>query len=125
MLATETLPVTLPAVAGAKLTLKVADCPAFKIVPADTPLSLKPAPETVTLEIVTLELPEFVSVTTRLVLEPVLMFPKLKLVGLALSRYVAAFTVSVAALLVTLPAELLTTTVDCAPLSVVVVAEVV
>jgi len=37
----------------------------------------------------------------------------------------AAFTVSVAALLVTLPAELLTTTVNCAPLSELVVAGVV
>src|SRR5260221_551025 len=37
----------------------------------------------------------------------------------------AALTVSVAALLVTLPAELLTTTVNCAPLSELVVAGVV
>jgi hypothetical protein len=37
----------------------------------------------------------------------------------------AAFTVSVAALLVALPAELLTTTVNCAPLSAVVVGGVV
>jgi len=36
-----------------------------------------------------------------------------------------AFTVSVAVLVVTLPAELLTTTVNCAPLSAVVVAGVV
>ena len=37
----------------------------------------------------------------------------------------AGLTVSVAALLVTLPAELLTTTVNCAPLSAVVSAGVV
>ena len=37
----------------------------------------------------------------------------------------AAFTVRVAALLVTLPAELLTATVSCAPLSELVVAGVV
>jgi len=37
----------------------------------------------------------------------------------------AAFTVRVAALLVTLPAELLTSTVNCSPLSVLVVAGVV
>jgi len=48
-----------------------------------------------------------------------------QLVGLALSRYVAAFTVSVAALLLTLPAELLTTTLNCALLSAEVVAGVV
>jgi len=86
LLATEMLPVMLPGVAGAKLTFKVADCPAFRMIPADTPPSLKPAPETVTPEIVTPELPEFVSVTARLLLEPVFTSPKLKLVGLALSR---------------------------------------
>jgi hypothetical protein len=37
----------------------------------------------------------------------------------------AGFTVSVAALLVTLPAELLTTTVNCAPLSELLVGGVV
>jgi hypothetical protein len=37
----------------------------------------------------------------------------------------AAFTVRVAALLATLPAELLTTTVNCAPLSELAVAGVV
>ncbi|MFI5093996.1 MAG: hypothetical protein ACHQIK_11195, partial [Candidatus Acidiferrales bacterium] len=40
LLATETLPVTLPAPAGAKLTVKVADRPAFRIVPAGTPLAV-------------------------------------------------------------------------------------
>ena len=79
------------------------------------------APLMPTLETVTLELPEFVSVTGRLLLEPVLMFPKLKVVWLALRRYVAAFTVRVATLLVTLPAELLIATLNCDPLSEVVV----
>jgi len=119
-----TLPVTLPVPAGAKTTFKVADCPGVTTNPADTPLALKPAPETLMFEMVTLELPEFVSVTGRVLLALVFTFPKFKLVGLALRRCVAAFTVSMAALLVTLPDALLTTTVNCAPLSVVAVAGV-
>src|SRR6266478_9871863 len=125
LLVTETLPVTLPVAAGAKVTFKVAVCPGVRIVPADTPLALKPAPEMLTFEIVTLELPELVSVTARVLLAPVFTLPKLKLVGLALSRSVAVFTVSVATPLVTLPAELLTTTVNWAPVSEVASAGVV
>src|SRR5690348_15011058 len=63
LLATVTLPVTFPAVAGAKFTVRVADCPAFNIVPAVTPLAVKSALLAVTLETVMLELPEFVNVT--------------------------------------------------------------
>src|SRR5215472_4995554 len=125
LLATDTLPVAFPAVEGAKPTFKVAFCPGLRTVPAETPLSLKPAPEMVTPEIVTFELPEFVRVNVRELVLPVLTLPKFKLVGLALSRYVAAaLTVRVAAVLVTLPAELLTATVNCSPLSVVAVGGV-
>ena len=95
------------------------------IVPAGTPLALKPAPETLTLEIVTFELPEFVRPTVKRLLLPTFTFPKLKLVGLAVISKVAAFTVRVAALLVALPAEFVTTTVKSAPLSAVVSAGVV
>ena len=119
------MPATLPVAAGAKVTFKVDVCPGVRIAPADTPLGLKPAPEMLTFEIVTSELPEFVSVTARALLEPVFTFPKPKLVGLALSNRVTAFTVSVAALLLTLPAELLTTTVNCAPASAIEAAGVV
>jgi len=125
LLVTDALPVTLPVAAGANITFRVAVFAGARTVPADTPLGLKPAPELLTFEIVTSELPEFVSVTASVLLAVVFMFPKLKLVGLALSRYVAAFTVSVAALLVALPAELLTATVNCAPVSVAMVAAVV
>jgi hypothetical protein len=125
LLRTTTLPVTLPGAAGAKVTFKVADCPGVRTVPADTLLELKPAPEAPTLEIVTLELPEFLSDTARVLIALVLTFPKFKVVGLALSTKVEAFIVRVAALLVTLPAVLLTTAVNCAPLSAVVVAGVV
>src|SRR5260370_42379110 len=104
-----TLPVTLPVAAGAKTTFKVADCPGVTTSPADTPLALKPAPETLMFEMVTLELPEFVSVTGRVLLALVFTFPKFKLVGLALGMDVAAFTGVMAAVVVTLLGRLLTT----------------
>jgi hypothetical protein len=63
LLATETLPVTLPAAAGANVAVKAAVCPGPRMSPEETPLALKPEPDTVTFEIVTLEFPAFVSVT--------------------------------------------------------------
>jgi hypothetical protein len=51
-------------------------------------------------------------------------FPRLVLEGVAVIWAGRGFTVSVAALLVTLPTVLLTTTLNCAPLSEVVVAGV-
>jgi len=125
LLVTVTFPVTLPGAAGAKVTFKDAVCPGVRIVPVDTPLGLKPAPEKLTFEIVTFELPEFVCVPARVLLAPVFMFPKLKVVGLALSKNVTALTVSVAGVLWMLPTELLTTTVNCAPVSAAAVAGVV
>jgi hypothetical protein len=86
LLVAVTLPVALPVAAGAKVTFKVAVCPGVRVVPVGTPLTLKPAPETVMFEIARLELPEFVSVTGRVLLALVFTFPKLKLVGPALSR---------------------------------------
>src|SRR6266404_1925270 len=121
LLLTVTLPVTLPAEIDSKVIFKVVDCPGVRVVPEGTPPAVKPAPAILMFEIAMLEFPEFVSFTGRVLLTPVFRFPKLKLVGLALSRYVAAFTVRVAGLLATLPAELLITTVKCAPLSDVVV----
>lgn len=56
---------------------------------------------------------------------PTLTLPKLRLVGFALSESVAVVTVRLTALLVTLPALLLTATVKLAPLSALVVAAVV
>src|SRR5579862_2239037 len=80
LLTTETLPVTPPAAAGAKVTFRVSACPGLTMVPADNPLALKPAPETLTVEIVTLELPEFVSIAGRTLLLPVFTLLKHKLV---------------------------------------------
>lgn len=58
-----TLPVTLPADVGAKVTVSTTECPAASMSADVTPPALKPAPDTVTCEIVTLESPVFVSVT--------------------------------------------------------------
>jgi hypothetical protein len=75
---------------------------------------------------VILELPEFVKVTLRLLLLPTFTLLKLRLEALGVSAPgAAALTVRVAALLVTLPAELVTNTVNCAPLAEVVSAGVV
>jgi hypothetical protein len=62
LLATEILPVTAPVADGVKVAVKVVVCPGVTITP-EAPDALKPAPETVTLEIVTFEFPAFVSVT--------------------------------------------------------------
>ena len=53
------------------------------MVPALTPLAVNPAPEAVTLEMVTLELPVLVRVTANVLLLPLFTFPKFKEVGLA------------------------------------------
>ena len=90
------------------------------VVPALTPLALNPVPETVTVEIVTLEFPLFVSVAPSELFPPTFTFPKPRLVGFAPTRKVAATPVplkeiasgELGALLtsetepVTLPAEL-------------------
>lgn len=113
LLVTVTLPVTLPVPDGANVTLSVAVCPGVRICPVEIPASgVNPAPEMVIFETVTLEFPALVNVTPRVVLLPMLTFAKLRLVELKLSRNVAAFTVSVAKLLVTLPAPFVTVTVN-------------
>jgi hypothetical protein len=124
VLTTEMLPVTGPAPDGVNVAVKVAFWPAVKINPA-TPVALKPAPETVTLVIVTEELPALVSVTVCVPTFGNVTLPKFKDDALELRMSVEALTVSVAALLVALPALLLTATVNLALLSVVVSAGVV
>jgi hypothetical protein len=125
LLATETLPVTFPVPAGAKVAVKVAACPGARMVPEETPVALNPAPETVTLEIVTLEFPAFVSVTVLATSLDTFTLPKLKEDELGFRSRVDASTERIAALLWTLPALSLTTTVNCALLSAVVSAGVV
>lgn len=77
------LPEALPVLAGAKVAVRVTDWPGVKIVPADTPLALKPAPDTITFEMVMLALPALVSVKVCWPLLAMLTEPKLKLVELA------------------------------------------
>jgi hypothetical protein len=90
------------------------------------PVVVIPAPARLTFETVTLEPPVLVMVTGRVSLPLVDTFPKFRLVVLGPSCPGAGvLTVNVAVLLVVLPAELLTTTVNCAPLSDVAVAGVV
>jgi hypothetical protein len=74
---------------------------------------------------VALEPPLFVNVMVCELLVPVTTFPKLALLGVAVICAGVGFTVSVAGLLVTLPAALLTTTSKVDPLSDVVVTGVV
>src|SRR3989441_13002707 len=89
LLTSETLPVAVPAVVDAKTTLKLAVCPAAKVSGAVRPLALKPLPETLICEMLTLELPEVVRVTVCGVLWlPTGTLPKLRLGGLAVRRKV-------------------------------------
>ena len=125
LLATLTLPVAAPAVDGVNVAVRVAVCPGVRIKPVESPLALKPAPETLTLDTVTVEFPELVRVTVLLLVVDKLMLPKLNEVTLALSEAVAAFTVRVAALLDADPALLATDTANFAELSEVDVAGVV
>jgi hypothetical protein len=120
LLATEMLPVSLTAAAGAKVAVKAALCPGVMICPVETPAAVKPAPETVTLETVTLELPALVSATDWVLSLETFTLPKLKEDKLELRRNVAALTVSIAALLEASPALLLTATMNCALLAAVV-----
>ncbi len=75
LLATDTLPLTAPAAVGAKFTLNVVLCPAVKLSGAVSPLAVKPAPETLSCEMLTLELPVLVRVTVLLLVLPRFTFP--------------------------------------------------
>ncbi len=124
-LLTVILPVADPLREGANVDVIVVDFPGDKISPL-AEVELNPAPATMTCEIVTLEFPAFVRVTFWVLLLATLTVPKSNWLELELSRRLAAAeTVSKAGLLVTLPLPLLTTTVNCAPLSEAAVAGVV
>src|SRR5437899_11601283 len=89
LLTTETLPVVLPGIVGAKTTLKLAVWPAAKVSGAVRPLLLKPLPETLIWQMATLQLPELVSETVCPPLLPRMIVPKLRREGLAARREVA------------------------------------
>jgi hypothetical protein len=125
LLATSMLPVIAPLAAGVNVAFKVAVWPGVRTVPADRPLALNPAPEMLTFEIVTFAVPAFVSVTLCELLLETFTLPKVRLAELTLRTGVPGFTVRMAVLLTTLPTLLVIATVNCAPLSALVVAAVV
>lgn len=123
LLARVTLPFRAPAADGAKVTFSTAEFPAAKIRPEETPPVLTPAPDIATFETEMFVLPVFVRITGKMLPLPTVIFPKFRFVALALSCP-ATVTVSIAALLVTVPVEVPTTTENCDPLSEAVVAGV-
>src|SRR5437899_7518992 len=82
LLVMETLPLALPVAEGANCALNVVFCPAASVSGRDKPLMLKPVPEALAAEIVTLAVPELVNVTVCDALLPTRTFPKLTLAGL-------------------------------------------
>lgn len=62
LLVKATLPLALPLVCGANVTVRLELCPGASVTGKVNPLTLKPAPEGVALVIVTLLPPEFVMV---------------------------------------------------------------
>jgi hypothetical protein len=125
LLLTITDPLAAPLVDGVNVTLIAVFCPGLRIKPAALPTALKPAPDTITWEIVTFEFPVLVNVTFFEPLLDMFTLPKFRLETLGLRRtVVAGATDRVAAALVALPAALLITTENAAPLSEVLVAGV-
>lgn len=98
LLAIATLPLTIPAVAGANWTVRTAVWFGVRIKPDVTPLAVIPAPVTVTLEIVMFEFPLFFRVVVRELLLPVFTLPNGKLFGVAPSRVVEAAPVPLSAM---------------------------
>lgn len=80
---TVTLPLALPADSGAKVTLKVALCPAVSVAGVEMPLNVNPVPLIPTWEIVTVDPPVLVTVSDRDCLLLTCTLPKLRLVGFA------------------------------------------
>ncbi len=84
LLVTITDPFTAPDTVGANTIESTVVCPAVSVIGVVIPFSLMPVPAAVILEIVTLPVPVFVSVTVFVLLFPVLMLPNATLVGLTL-----------------------------------------
>lgn len=90
---TVTLPVTVSAAFGANVRLRVAVCPAVKVIGVVMPLGLTSLALTVICEMLTVEFPTFVIVTLFALELPAFTFPKLKLVGEAVMLTEAAVPV--------------------------------
>jgi len=83
LLTIEMLPLALPADVGANLALNVVLSPAPNVSGVLNPLMLRPLPDTVAPDMVTLAEPEFVNVTDWVPLLPTATDPKFTLEGLA------------------------------------------
>lgn len=81
---TVTLPLALPAVVGAKVALKLALCPAARVMGALMPFKVNPVPLIVIWETAMLAAPEFVTVPESVWLFPTVTLPKLSVAGLEL-----------------------------------------
>jgi hypothetical protein len=82
-LASETEPVTFPADVGVNTTLNVAFCPGAMLIGRESPEVPNPAPATLAVEIVTLDVPPFCSVIVCELLAPVVTLGKVALSGVA------------------------------------------
>jgi hypothetical protein len=80
-----TLPLAAPLVVGANCTVNEVLWPAFKVKGSDSPVILNPLPLALAAEIVTLDPPELVNVSDKLVLLPTCTLPNARLVGFAVS----------------------------------------
>jgi hypothetical protein len=123
LLTIERVPDAVPTDAGRKVTVTVACWPAFTLRGKEKPLTLKAEPDALIWLMFRVAVPLLVITSTWDKLVPTTELPKL--IEVELTWIAGAFTVSVAAELVVVPAVLLTATVKVAPLSAVVVAGVV
>ena len=78
---TVTVPLALAADNGAKVTLKVALCPAESVAGVEIPVTPKPVPLTPTCDMVSVDPPVFVTVSDNTCLLPTVTVPKFRLVG--------------------------------------------
>lgn len=85
LLAIEMLELAAPAVLGAKVTCSVADFPAAIVAPAARPVAVNPLPGALTDEIVTVAVPELVTVEDNTLFFPTVTFPNGKLAGFSVS----------------------------------------
>jgi hypothetical protein len=94
LLDTATLPLTVSTCFGENVTSSVAVCPGLIVAPLTPPLVVKSAPVTLIPDTVTLELPVFFRLTANMSEFPTVTFPKLRLVGVAVSNRVAVTPVA-------------------------------
>jgi hypothetical protein len=126
LLTIEILPDTAPTAVGRKFTVTVVCCPALTFSVDENPVLNSEEPLTVIPVMVNVAVPVLVMIKAWEELLLTTSFPKLiELEFTWMPGTGVAFTVSVAAALVTVPAGLLTTTVNADPLSAAVVAGVV